>query len=387
MRWTNPSVTGKEPLPRANHSSAVVADRLFIFGGWDGKRRLNDIHVLHAPTLTWSAPEIKGTPPSPRAGMTLTCVRGHLYLFGGSGPNAKCFKDLRVFDHTDMRWLDVTNEAGNHKDKRGRSGDMDDFSDASGIQIGSSSLAVASNPNSFHQHVRGDVHIIGVGPKKRAGHTTTVIGRRLFIFGGSHAADYLSDCFVLDTDPTPEVEITAKPSAVQIQTSMSRFLNCEEFSDIEFEVGDHIIYAHKIILCLLSERFRAMFSSGFREASQKRIIIHDVRYNVFMKMMEYLYTGAAPELAVDDSADIQADFELVMDLLQCSDQFMLDHLKEICEMHLASVVGDESVDILLEHAEMCNAVQLKDVCVHFKRNRGESEWTGAQKKSEFPSKK
>ena len=43
MRWSTPSVQGTPPLPRANHSSAVIDEKIFIFGGWDGRHRLNDI--------------------------------------------------------------------------------------------------------------------------------------------------------------------------------------------------------------------------------------------------------------------------------------------------------------------------------------------------------
>lgn len=47
--------TANNPVPRANHCSAVVHNRLFVFGGWDGIKRLNDLYVLDttARVLTW----------------------------------------------------------------------------------------------------------------------------------------------------------------------------------------------------------------------------------------------------------------------------------------------------------------------------------------------
>ena len=97
MEWSTPTVRGDPPLPRANHSSAVVKQKLYVFGGWDGNKRLNDIHILDARDMVWSSPLINGRPPSPRAGMTFTQVRDRIFLFGGSGPSAKCFNDLQIF--------------------------------------------------------------------------------------------------------------------------------------------------------------------------------------------------------------------------------------------------------------------------------------------------
>lgn len=34
MAWTKPSLQGIPPLPRSLHSSTVVNNRMFVFGGW-----------------------------------------------------------------------------------------------------------------------------------------------------------------------------------------------------------------------------------------------------------------------------------------------------------------------------------------------------------------
>ena len=96
--WRKVEVSGQAPFPRANHSSAIVGNKLIVFGGWDGQRRLNDIHVLDTISLYWTVVDPSGVLPHPRAGMTFTCLRDKVFLFGGSGPSAKCFNDLQVFD-------------------------------------------------------------------------------------------------------------------------------------------------------------------------------------------------------------------------------------------------------------------------------------------------
>ena len=39
--------------------------------------------------------------------MTFTFLRDYVYLFGGSGPSAKCFNDLQVFDSSELMWIDT----------------------------------------------------------------------------------------------------------------------------------------------------------------------------------------------------------------------------------------------------------------------------------------
>lgn len=179
--WVSIRCTGSKPLPRANHSSAVVDEKLFIFGGWDGHRRLNDIHILDTRALHWSSPQVSGTLPNPRAGMTFTAIRGQIYLFGGSGPASKCFNDLQIFDPTENRWRIVVTVP---ESSRNSSTNFEHLSGEPG------------NPNAEDSD---RVIVCGRGPSLRAGHTATVVNRRLLIFGGSHGTGYLSDFYELDT--------------------------------------------------------------------------------------------------------------------------------------------------------------------------------------------
>lgn len=44
--WKFLKCDGNNPPPRANHSSSVLNNNLYIFGGWDGSKRLNDLYIL-----------------------------------------------------------------------------------------------------------------------------------------------------------------------------------------------------------------------------------------------------------------------------------------------------------------------------------------------------
>jgi hypothetical protein len=115
--WRKVETTGEAPQQRANHSSALLEEtsELFIFGGWNGKERLNDVYILNTDTLTWTCPHVSGVLPHPRAGMTLTALGGRLFLVGGSGTSSKCFHDLQILDRKDMAWLDVMHSDDNQQ--------------------------------------------------------------------------------------------------------------------------------------------------------------------------------------------------------------------------------------------------------------------------------
>jgi hypothetical protein len=75
-----------------------VNSNLFIFGGWSGTKRLNDMYYINLEKLQWNMIEIYGHKPSPRAGMSLINYNQYLMLFGGSGINSSYLNDLHFYN-------------------------------------------------------------------------------------------------------------------------------------------------------------------------------------------------------------------------------------------------------------------------------------------------
>ena len=106
-----------------------------MFGGYDGQRCFNDIDVLDLDTVTWRQPKTEGSTPQARNAHTMTQLPGKLYLFGGHAGN-KHLRDLHVLgaEASPMRW---------------------------------------STPE-----------VSGVPPPGLRGHSATLIGNTVFMFGG-----------------------------------------------------------------------------------------------------------------------------------------------------------------------------------------------------------
>ncbi|TYZ68141.1 hypothetical protein PybrP1_000941 [[Pythium] brassicae (nom. inval.)] len=67
MEWLQVQWTTESPAARFGHSCASVDDvRMVLFGGWDGKKSMNDLWVFDSNTFTWLKPRCSGKAPAPR---------------------------------------------------------------------------------------------------------------------------------------------------------------------------------------------------------------------------------------------------------------------------------------------------------------------------------
>ena len=230
-----------------------------------------------------------------------------------------------------------------------------------------------ANPND--EETVPSILVHGRGPGRRAGHTATAVNRHIFVFGGSCGSDYLNDFFILDTDPPPRAEVTEATSLQLLERRLRHFFNDEDFSDVTFVVQGQKVYGHKMVLSIVSDCFRAMFTTGFRESQAMEIEIPDCSYEAFLAVMEYIYTGQTPKMDITPAgagtANGVRDINLsrIVEILELADRFFLDHLKQICETMLQPTVNSDTVEILLPVAQKTNAGQLQVVCEHFIRNQ------------------
>lgn len=246
---------------------------------------------------------------------------------------------------------------------------------------------VIASPNPNDEDTAPTVVLQGLRvPGSRAGHTATAVNRKIYVFGGSCGSDYLNDFYFLDTDPPPRATVTEATSLNLITRRLPHFFNDEEFSDVTFLVQGRRVYGHKMVLAIVSDCFRAMFTAGFRESSSSEIEITGCSYDAFLAVMEYIYTGAIPTMPSQMSdrspEDSRRRLDKIVDILELADRFFLDNLKQVCETqlqcnllnHLKQVDQQsneraETVDYLLEVAEKTNSMQLQVICEHYVRNR------------------
>ncbi|MDP4219136.1 MAG: kelch repeat-containing protein [Bacteroidota bacterium] len=100
-RWSTPSTTGTFSA-RWGLCSAVIADRIYVFGGY-AHGALATIEVFDPATNHWSAVSTSGT-FTPRNESSACVLNGLVYISGGEDANGNAIDSVDVFDPSTNSW-------------------------------------------------------------------------------------------------------------------------------------------------------------------------------------------------------------------------------------------------------------------------------------------
>ena len=202
-----------QPKEREGHTATVVGQRIFIFGGtWtdeeDTTIYMNDLHVLDVRTLTWSLPNTSGCPPIEREGHTASAVETRLFIFGGTWVDCEdqshYLNDLHLLDVETMPMGWSVGVCSGEPPSQ-REGHTSSVVGAQIVVFGGAGLDVEDRPVNLN-----DLHILdtermawsrpvvsGRVPQERRYHSASVVDQRLLVFGGQYydaATDLHLEC-------------------------------------------------------------------------------------------------------------------------------------------------------------------------------------------------
>jgi len=170
----------------------AVGKRLVVFGGGEGPAYYNDVYVLDTLNFRWSKPRIvDDRVPSKRRAHTACLYKNGIYMFGG-GDGVRALNDiwrLDVSDMSKMTWR-LISDASMDKVKTGSSASSAP-AQLSHIAGGSSSTSSSSSSSSSSKRPR---------PKPRGYHTANMVGGKLVVFGGSDGDKCFADVWLYDLE-------------------------------------------------------------------------------------------------------------------------------------------------------------------------------------------
>ncbi|CAI4224537.1 unnamed protein product [Auanema sp. JU1783] len=121
LLWTKPKTFGPIPAARESHSACLFESngkrQMFIYGGMNGCR-LGDLWILDLDTLTWQNPLPLGMNPLPRSLHTANAIGDRMYVYGGWVPLSydteldgisiekewKCTNSLGILNMKTLTW-------------------------------------------------------------------------------------------------------------------------------------------------------------------------------------------------------------------------------------------------------------------------------------------
>ena len=104
MKWHAPATKGPAPL-REGHAAAMVGSKIYVCGGYDAEGLHSDVYVLDFDTMLWTQALGLFGGPSPRRGHSMVASEDgrRLFVFGGFDGKA-VLNDLHILETDRMQW-------------------------------------------------------------------------------------------------------------------------------------------------------------------------------------------------------------------------------------------------------------------------------------------
>eukprot|EP01129_Flabellula_baltica_P010408 TRINITY_DN4394_c0_g1_i1.p1 TRINITY_DN4394_c0_g1~~TRINITY_DN4394_c0_g1_i1.p1 ORF type:complete len:824 (-),score=145.73 TRINITY_DN4394_c0_g1_i1:441-2780(-) len=295
--------TGVIPTPRCGHSSVGSGDQLFVMGGFRENSFVKDyyqasLYMYDDRANSW---EDRRYPPKSNRmeSVSLGTDGNYLFTFGGyNTEDKKTFNALAIHDIATKRWakLDVTNEM--------------------------------------------------YSPTPRFGSSISVFQDRAYIFGGSILKNqteiiYLNELCILSFSPNPITKVVDsqpnieliteeedEPEPIPVSGKISDLLEYafqreNFFQDMVFIIDEQEIYAHQIILYNSSPKFKKLLERWNKKPRSSILTIEveeDWPYDIFLKFIQFLYTG---KIGIEDKQESQIISEIAY-------EYLIDSLLSFC---------------------------------------------------------
>eukprot|EP00871_Galdieria_phlegrea_P005798 jgi/Galph1/705/GphlegSOOS_G5532.1 len=359
------------PVARAEHSAVVDKDRMIVFGGYDGRKKLGDTAVLSFSTFQWTAVcNDAGYSPNRRCKHSAVIFRNRMFILGGfqfaNNRNA-AFTDLASLDLETMRWnVEFMNGSCPDGLQAHRAVVIGESMYVLGGKIRMASSTGTSSQSSLNNTVfryRFDVNqwsmvtYEGPAPKVRqlfgACVVTNLLGKPSIVIHGG--VDLLKETYYGDWW---ELQGLEKDNGFMCQSceAFSRLLYSELFSDVVLRVDGFNIPAHRCILYARSEYFKRMLESDMKESREESIDIQGISHTTFLVVLSFIYSGQLTQTLEADK---------LIELLVAADMFGLDELGILCMNKLEESVTVENVSSVCQLAHFFNAEQLTTFCIDF----------------------
>ncbi len=184
---------------KAAHSSEIIDNKMYVFGGWNGKKALSDLHVYNYITEAWSEPEVTGNKPGHRNNHATSTYNHYMFLHGGH--NGEIWQDdLFIFDTQGLVWNKIVFNSTSYIPSARACHTLNLIDDKLYMVGGYDGTKCYSDVDIYCINKKEWTipMISGKVPLARNAHTVTTIGNKLYLYGGHSGNKHLKDMHVLN---------------------------------------------------------------------------------------------------------------------------------------------------------------------------------------------
>jgi len=334
--WEEVVQSGECPPTCCNFPIAVARDCLFVFSGQSGAKKNNSLFQFHFKSSTWTRIStehiLRGCPPPPtrRYGHTMVAYDRQLYVFGGAADNNPS-NDVHCFDLDTQSWSVI--------------------------------------PPSADSQV----------PSGRLFHAGAIVGEAMFIFGGTVENNIRSGEMY-------RFQLAAYPKCT-LHEDFGRLLESGQFTDINFLVGDAetVVPAHIAMVAARSDwlRSRVREAKSSRDAHLSKLFEADSRPTqrdcpvlevklveaepaAFRMVLDFIYTDQIDP--TKGCRERHQSNEVVLSMMQVymlAVQFHMKRLENLCINYLEASINHKNVLVALKNASQLKLFFIKEFCLRF----------------------
>ncbi|MEE6512187.1 hypothetical protein FKM82_019113 [Ascaphus truei] len=362
-QWTEWKVEGRLPVARSAHGATVYSDKLWIFAGYDGNARLNDMWTigLQDRDLTcWEEIEQSGEIPPSCCNFPVAVCRDSMFVFSGQS-GAKITNNLFQFEFTEKIWMRIPTEhllRGSPPPPQRRYGHTMVAFDRHLYVFGGA--ADNTLPNELHCY---DVdcqswEVIQPSPDSelpsgRLFHAAAVICDAMYIFGGTVDNNVRSGEMY-------RFQFSGYPKC-SLHEDYGRLFENQQFCDLEFVLGEKLKQELEDEGQSSPQKPENTGGHVKRPQPMLEVTIRDAEPQPFEVLMQFLYTD---KIKYPRRGHVQ-DVLLIMDVYKLALHFKLSRLEQLCVQYIEASVDLQNVLGVCENANKLQLDELKEHCLNF----------------------
>uniref|UniRef100_A0A8D3BWE8 Leucine zipper like post translational regulator 1 n=1 Tax=Scophthalmus maximus TaxID=52904 RepID=A0A8D3BWE8_SCOMX len=394
-QWTEWKVEGSLPVARSAHGATVYSDKLWIFAGYDGNARLNDMWTINLQDrehACWE--EAKWEIPPSCCNFPVAVCMDKMFVFSGQS-GAKITNNLFQFEFKGHMWTRIPTEhllRGSPPPPQRRYGHTMVAFDHHLYVFGGA--ADNTLPNELHCYdvdsqtweviqpsLDSEVNLCSFNmmPSGRLFHAAAVIQDAMYIFGGTVDNNVRSGEMY-------RFQFSCYPKCT-LHEDYGKLWENRQFCDVEFILGEREerVVGHIAIVTVRCQWLRKKILQARDRQRQSdegaaggprdipavhrpsgtqpllEVSIREAEAQPFEVLMQFLYTD---KIQYPRRGHVQ-DVLLIMDVYKLALSFKLSRLEQLCVQYIEASVDLQNVLSVCENANKLQLDQLKEHCLNF----------------------